>query len=158
MPKCMRSYARKYLVLLTTRYSIELIFGTQSFVTHATYYNKTRGAQRTIQHTTHRYNNAHGCATQNNISQYQFNTLKHNATRQKPTQYNTHNVQYYDTMQHNPVTLQRSTIGYDAIQVYRYELNHVMHCNFFQGTVVQKKRDLHKLAESNRAFANFRWW
>ncbi|XP_046863696.1 LOW QUALITY PROTEIN: 28S ribosomal protein S7, mitochondrial-like [Xenia sp. Carnegie-2017] len=27
-----------------------------------------------------------------------------------------------------------------------------------EGTVVQKKRDLHKLAENNRAFANFRWW
>ncbi|XP_028395586.1 28S ribosomal protein S7, mitochondrial-like [Dendronephthya gigantea] len=27
-----------------------------------------------------------------------------------------------------------------------------------QGTVVQRKRELHKLAESNRAFANFRWW
>ncbi|CAB3982039.1 28S ribosomal S7, mitochondrial [Paramuricea clavata] len=27
-----------------------------------------------------------------------------------------------------------------------------------EGAVVQRKRDLHKLAESNRAFANFRWW
>ena len=31
-------------------------------------------------------------------------------------------------------------------------------CTCWQGVVIKKKQDLHRLAEANRAYAHFRWW
>lgn len=52
----------------------------------------------------------------------------------------------------------RDKPGHRYERMYEKLCQEILNAYNDEGTVVQKKRDLHKLAESNRAFANFRWW